>query len=710
MSRKLRRLALSLITSAALLGIAALTPGAAGHAAESVAAVRTPEPALLPVPRAAGITIGYSGTTQPQALVAAQPFNVLSLSVFDVATQRWHVFVPGAPAFANTLTSSNLTPESIVFAKRTNAPKLLWSPPLFAGPPVVPVPESANTLIPPPPDGLTIGFAGTTNPVTLAAVQLFDVLTINAWDISQQRYDTYIPGAPDHVNTLTPQTLNASDFVWLRANGGPTGAFVLEDTPIIARLVAPKLGDTIPLINAAELGTVIDMGNGRFTYIPPENYAGLDRFTFHMQGDHGIEQKTFRLIILPINDPPEAIEDTAFAKPNSLTLIDVLANDIDVDGDELTILSTTQPEGGIVAVADGLLTYTPFSSFAGADTFTYEVGDGIAEPGANEQSIGTVTVVVSGAFTNIPNFGGGGGGPLAGPPPDDDGDGDGDETAEFLTNDDLYIETCDGDLTIDVLANDTGDGSTLTIASVGVPTLGTAANGGSNITYTPPEDCTGTDGFSYTVIDASEVEHTASISIHLGEADPTAGEGDGGESGGNQLPAAVDDTASTFETTPVTIDLLANDSDPDDDEISITTIGEPDFGALVDNGDGTITYTAPEYYGGSVTFSYTITDGVSGESTATVQITVARGAVSARLPIVVYAGSSVTVQVITPSDDVQLQTVTEGSHGTITMNQSAGTFTYTPDSGFIGSDWISWTLLFSHGGTAETTVQIDVIN
>ncbi|MBT5773530.1 MAG: hypothetical protein HOH95_04045, partial [Dehalococcoidia bacterium] len=281
MSRKLRHLAISLITSAALLGIAALAPAATGSAAEStgsaaqsVAAVRTSEPALLQVPQPSGMTIGYAGTTQPEALVSAQPFKIRTLATFHVPTQRWSTYVPGAPSFANTLTSANLTPESIVFAKRTDATSLLWSPPVFAGPPVVPVPEGANTLIPPPPDGLTIGVAGTTDPAVLTAVQLFNVQTINAWDVAQQRYHTYIPGAPAIVNTLTPQTLTAADFVWLKADGGPTGAILFEDTELETALVIPSLGHTIPSIGPAIEGQVIDMGNGRFTYAPPKNYFG----------------------------------------------------------------------------------------------------------------------------------------------------------------------------------------------------------------------------------------------------------------------------------------------------------------------------------------------------------------------------------------------------------------------------------------------------
>lgn len=718
MIRQLRRLAVALSTSAAVLIAGVLTPDGTVSAESGTQAVAAEaSAAVLLVPPPAGITLGFSGVSNPAEFVDAQPFSIQSLAAFDIATQSWRTYVPGAPSFANSLTSENLTPESIIFARRTSAQSLLWSPPLIAGPPVASLPNNPNTFLSPPPDGLTLGVAGTTDPAVLAAVQLFDVQTINAWDVAEQRYYTYIPGAPAIVNTLTSETLATSDVVWLKANGGPTGAILFEDNELEASLVAPALGHTIRSISPATFGDLIDLGGGRFLYTPIENFFGIDTFTYTEFVDGVSEERTFRLIVLPVNDAPVAVDDTAIALPNIVTIIEVLANDIDAEDDELSVLHTTQPLGGIVAVAGNTITYTALPGFSGVDTFTYEVTDGIAEPGEDPESTGTIEVIVSGSFGGVPFFGGGGGGgPIAGPPPDDGDTGDtGDDTGGeepvvgFLTGDSLYLEVCDGDTTIDVLANDAGDGVTvLAVASVSAPILGTANSGGADVTYTPPAECSGDDSFSYTVLDASEVEHSATVVVYLGQADP--GTGGGEEEPANQAPTAVDDAATTFEVAPITIDLLANDSDPDDDPISITAIGEPEYGTLVDNADGTVTYTAPSYYGGTVTFTYTITDGVTGESTATVTITVNRGTVSAQEPIVVYAGSSVTVQVVTPSDFVQLESVTQGSHGTISMNQAGGTFTYQPESGFVGSDWISWELLFSHGGTAETTVQIDIIN
>lgn len=88
-------------------------------------------------------------------------------------------------------------------------------------------------------------------------------------------------------------------------------------------------------------------------------------------------------------------------------------------------------------------------------------------------------------------------------------------------------------------------------------------------------------------------------------------------------PVAVDDFASTIEDTPVTIDVLANDSDPNGDALAVTATSFPSHGTVEINPDGTVTYTPnPDIFGDSDTFTYTISDGNGGTATANVTVTV----------------------------------------------------------------------------------------
>ncbi|MEK7422800.1 MAG: Ig-like domain-containing protein, partial [Actinomycetota bacterium] len=92
----------------------------------------------------------------------------------------------------------------------------------------------------------------------------------------------------------------------------------------------------------------------------------------------------------------------------------------------------------------------------------------------------------------------------------------------------------------------------------------------------------------------------------------------------NAPPVAVDDAGATFSGTPVTVNVLANDGDPDFDLLTITAVTQGANGSVVNNGDGTVTYTPNLGFAGIDTFTYTISDGKGGTDTATVTITVTK--------------------------------------------------------------------------------------
>jgi hypothetical protein len=88
----------------------------------------------------------------------------------------------------------------------------------------------------------------------------------------------------------------------------------------------------------------------------------------------------------------------------------------------------------------------------------------------------------------------------------------------------------------------------------------------------------------------------------------------------NCPPVAVDDMATTVNGFPVTINVLANDSDPNGDPLTVTSVTDPPNGTAVNNGDGTVTYTPDCGFFGIDTFNYTISDGQSGTDTGTVTV------------------------------------------------------------------------------------------
>lgn len=90
----------------------------------------------------------------------------------------------------------------------------------------------------------------------------------------------------------------------------------------------------------------------------------------------------------------------------------------------------------------------------------------------------------------------------------------------------------------------------------------------------------------------------------------------------NVAPVAQDDTIQTDEDTPVTIHVLQNDSDADNDALTISNLSQAAHGTLVLNNDNTVTYTPGADFHGSDSFTYTIRDGFGHTDTATVAINV----------------------------------------------------------------------------------------
>ena len=80
----------------------------------------------------------------------------------------------------------------------------------------------------------------------------------------------------------------------------------------------------------------------------------------------------------------------------------------------------------------------------------------------------------------------------------------------------------------------------------------------------------------------------------------------------NNPPNAVDDSVTTSPGTPVTVNVLSNDTDADSDTLTVTSAGVPAHGTSVINANGTITYTPASGYTGPDQFGYSISDGRGG--------------------------------------------------------------------------------------------------
>ena len=183
----------------------------------------------------------------------------------------------------------------------------------------------------------------------------------------------------------------------------------------------------------------------------------------------------------------------------------------------------------------------------------------------------------------------------------------------------------------------------------------------------------------------------------------------------NTAPVANPDAATTDEDTPVIIDVLANDSDPDGDPLTVTA-ASAEHGTVAINPDGTLTYTPDPDYNGPDQIAYTVADGQGGSSSSTVAVMVApvNDAPVANPDAAATApGAPVTVLVLENDSDVDgdvlsVTGVTASPDGTVAIGPDGGSVIFTPNPGFTGETVIGYTISDGQGGFASSTVTITV--
>jgi Ca2+-binding RTX toxin-like protein len=145
---------------------------------------------------------------------------------------------------------------------------------------------------------------------------------------------------------------------------------------------------TVSAVGAAANGTTAINPDGTVRYTPNADWFGVDSFNYTISDGAG--GSTQAIVTVTVNNLPEAIYDRALTFEDMAVAIQVIANDIDLDGDALVVSSVTHGANGSVSIgAGGTVNYTPNLNFFGTDTFTYVVSDG---RGGSDTETVTVTV------------------------------------------------------------------------------------------------------------------------------------------------------------------------------------------------------------------------------------------------------------------------------------------------------------------------------
>lgn len=266
---------------------------------------------------------------------------------------------------------------------------------------------------------------------------------------------------------------------------------------------------------------------------------------------------------------------------------------------------------------------------------------------------------------------------------------------------DIVLTPVDTAVVIDPLANDSGEG--LVLDGFTQPAHGiVVANPDGTLTYTPAPGFAGVDSFTYTVRDAAGATATGTVTVSVLAP--------------NEPPVANDDEADTAAGTAIEIPVLANDADPDGDALRLVAIGQPVHGTASFVAPDRIRYVPQPGFSGIDRFGYTIDDGNGGVATGSVTVRVAganRDPVAADVEVETTDGTPLTLDLLARASDpdgdpLRLEALGVPQHGRITVN-SDRTVTYTPQSGWSGTDSFTWTVGDGRGGLATGRVRVRVV-
>ena len=434
-----------------------------------------------------------------------------------------------------------------------------------------------------------------------------------------------------------------------------------EDTAkAIALTGSDPDGDTLTfvVVDAPTKGTL--MGTApNLAYTPGTNYQGADSFTFRVNdGTTNSAKATISITVTPVNDSPIAVAQSVTTTEDTAKSITLSATD--VDGNALTYAIVTPPSRGTLTGSGATRTYTPAANFNGADTFWFKANDGTSDSEAVVVAI-TVTAANDAPVANS-----------------------------------LAISTEKNTPAAVMLTGSDIDGDPLAFALVTQPAKGALSGSAPNLTYTPNNNATGSDSFTYRVNDGTTNSAPASVSITIAP-------------GPNTAPTAIAQSISTAEDTATPVTLTG--SDADSDTLSFTVMTPPAHGTLSGIAPN-LTYTPAANFSGEDTLWFKVNDGTVDSALAVISLAVTTvndppvanaqsvAAVEGAAKALVLTGSDVE------NDTLTFAIMTAPTHGS--LSGSGANVSYTAATGYSGPDSFTFRVNDGTANSAVATVSITV--
>lgn len=437
-----------------------------------------------------------------------------------------------------------------------------------------------------------------------------------------------------------------------------------EDTDLAVALTGTDAdGDTLTfsVVTGPGKGTLTGSG-ANLTYKPNANANGSDSFTFRAyDGAEYSPAATISISITAVNDAPVATARSVSTNEDTPLQIVLSGTDVESSNLSLSYAIVTQPANGTLSGSPPNLTYAPKANYNGGDSFTFRVNDGTANSAP--------------AAVNI----------LVNPVND----------APIATS--RSVSTPRNTAVAIVLTAGDAEGSPLTYTVMSSPANGTLSGTPPNLTYTPKNDFSGSDSFTFRANDGALNSGNATITIAVANT--------------NRAPLAHGKAVSTMMSKAVNVELIGTDADAN--PLSYRIVNSPANGTLSGTPPNVI-YKPKTRWSGNDQFTYVVNDGSLDSAVATVSVKVKKKNLKpvANLQSMVVNQNSAGITTLTGSDPdgdtVSFSILTPPANGVLSL--ALPNVTYTPNPGFKGKDRFSFV---ANDGTIKSTaavVDINVVN
>jgi large repetitive protein len=423
---------------------------------------------------------------------------------------------------------------------------------------------------------------------------------------------------------------------------------------------------TSATVSAAQGTVAFDGTNWVFT--PATGFTGNAQINYTITDVDGATASSTHNVIVG----PSAINDAYATQLNTPVSGNAALADTYLPNSAFAVATGPMAGASVVMQGNGSYVYTPAPGFYGVDTFTYTVTD---PNGQVATATDTITINVAPALVD-PS-------PVVGTP-----------FVNPIDPANLIVPAVDNVLVTLPLGTyfTDGNGDPMTITPTGLPTWLTYIPGTQTLTGTPPADNNGPVTIPVTVTDGHGGTFTGTVTIQ-----PV-----------NPGPVANTDSVATPLNTPVTVDLLVNDRDPDGDPLTVTTATVPAAQGTVALVNGNWVFTPVNGFTGTATISYTITDIDGATTSSTHDVYVGGAAVNDAYATQVNTpvdGNAAAGDTYTPG--ATFVVLTGPSNGSVIM-QPNGMYTYTPRPGYTGVDTFTYRLTDTNGQTATATDTITI--